>query len=193
MDENKNFPLLGRLKFTDKDTFRGAIIIHQNSLIHSLADLKGKRFAFADPQSTLGTRVPQRLLADGGITLADLQYHSHLKNHHDVSLAVLMGKYDAGAVKEEVFLNYQSRGLKALQWSVEIPSHPFVATKNLTDTQVAELSKLLQEIHLQAGSKKILLGIKKKCVAIIPAFAEEYETLYQIINNANSPIDEHAH
>jgi len=51
----------------------------------------------------------------------------------------------------------------------------------------------LQEIHLQAGSKKILLGIKKKCVAIIPAFAEEYETLYQIINNANSPIDEHAH
>ncbi|MCU7834578.1 MAG: phosphate/phosphite/phosphonate ABC transporter substrate-binding protein [gamma proteobacterium symbiont of Taylorina sp.] len=188
---NNEFPLLGRLNFARKNTYRGAIIIHQNSPYQSLKDLKGRRFAFADPNSTLGTKVPQRLLLDAGLELSEFKYHSHLKNHHDVALAVLMGKYDVGAIKEEVLQLYQSRGLKVLQWSPEIPSHLFVASRNMNKMQVSEFRKLLLEVHLSPGAENILNNIKKGCVAIIPAQADEYEALRQLINvNTN---DEHMH
>jgi len=177
----KDYPLLGRLSFAGKNTFRGCIIIHQNSKIRSLKALKGKNFAFGDPESTLSSKVPQRLLRDAGINLSDLKSHSHLTNHHNVALAVLMGEYDAGGIKEEVFNKYQSRGLKVLQWSPNIPSHLFIAHKNMKEAQINQIRKLLQELHHNTGANKILQNIKKGTIAIIPAQIEEYEQLRQMI------------
>ncbi len=70
---NDNNSLLGRLNFSGKDTFRGAIVIRSNSTITSLSQLSGKRFAFGDINSTLSSLVPQRLLAEAGVNLSDLK------------------------------------------------------------------------------------------------------------------------
>jgi len=182
LTQNKNeYPLLGRLSFAGKNTFRGCIIIHQNSKIRTLTELKAKNFAFGDPESTLSSKVPQRLLQDAGIYLSDLKSHSHLKNHHNVALAVLMGDYDAGGIKEEVFYQYQSRGLKALQWSPDIPSHLFIARNNMNEVRINQIKNLLQELHLNPNADKILQNIKKGTIGIVPAQIEEYEQLRQMI------------
>ncbi len=186
----KDYPLLGRLSFSGKNTLRGAIIIRQNSPISSLKELKGKSFAFGDPESTLSSKVPLRMLENIGVKLTDLKLHAHLKNHHNVALAVLMGKYDAGGIKEEVFLKYQSRGLKVLQWSPEIPTHPFVACRSMSKLQVHQLKTLLQGLHLQHDADKILQHIKKGTTAIIPAQIEDYEQLRQFIAPEKAPETE---
>lgn len=176
-----NYSLLGRLSFAGKNTFRGVIIARTDNHFSSLEQLRGKQFAFGDPNSTLSTRVPQQILAEAGIGLGDLKIYSHLKNHHNVALAVLMGKYDAGAVKEEVFHEYESRGLKALKWTPAIPSHPFVATSKMTHEQINQLQNLLQNLHLQPKANNILQKVKKGTIAIIPAHIDEYAELRKLL------------
>lgn len=178
---NNNYSLLGRLSFFGKNTFRGTIVARTDSPLNSLEDLRGKQFAFGDPNSTLSTRVPQQIMAEAGIGLGDLKIYSHLKNHHNVALAVLMGKYDAGAIKEEVFHEYESRGLKVLKWTPAIPSHPFVATSKMTNELTKQLQDLLQNLHLQPNANSILQKVKKGTIAIIPAHIDEYSELRKLL------------
>ncbi len=178
---NKQFTPLGRLSFSGKKLFRGAIIVRQDSNIKSLKDLRGKKFALGDPDSTLSSLLPISMLSDAGIQLEDLSEYTHLTNHHNVALSVLLGKYDAGGVKEEVLNEYQSRGLKAIQWSPEIPTHLFVARAGLPQQKINTLSQLLQNLHKQTGASDILQNIKKGTTAIIPAKLEEYGKLRELI------------
>ncbi len=180
--QNDQFKALGRLSFSGRNSFRGAIIARQNSSLQSLTDLKGKRFAFGDPESTLSSLLPIRMLNDAGIQLDDLSTYSNLKNHHNVALAVLLGKYDAGGVKEEIFNEYKSRGLKVLQWSIDIPTHLFVAREGLPDKEINALKKLLQNLHNHPEANNILQNIKKGTTAIIPAKLEEYAELRKLIS-----------
>lgn len=181
-ENNKSFRPLGRLSFSGQDTFRGAIIVHKDSDIKSLADLAGKSFAFGDPNSTLSSLVPRRMLQDAGVELEDLAGYSYLNNHHNVALAVLVGKYDAGGVKSEVFKKYQARGLQVLQWTPEIPTHLFVAGPGLDAAQAEQISVLLQSLKDDPRAKNIMQSIKKGTTAIIPASISEYEELRKLIS-----------
>jgi len=180
--ENKSYRLLGRLSFSGKDTFRGAIVIRENSSLKSLSELKGKRFAFGDPNSTLSNLVPKRMLQDAGVNLEDLASYSNLKNHHNVALAVLLGNYDAGGIKSEVFDEYKARGLKVLQWTPDIPTHLFVAGPNLSAEKLKKLSQLMLNLQDSSEAKDILFKIKKGTTAIIPANYGEYQALRQLIS-----------
>ena len=156
--------------------------MRSDSKLKSLRELGGKHFAFGDKNSTLSSLLPLRLLNDAGINLSDLAGFTYLKNHHNVALSVLLGKHDAGGVKEEVFREYESRGLKAVQWTADIPTHIFVARPGLAQEKVEQLSKLLQNIHQQPEGISILQKIKKGTTAIIPAQVEEYAELRQLIS-----------
>jgi phosphonate transport system substrate-binding protein len=189
-ETKNNYSLIGRLSFSKKSTFRGVIFSRKDTHLNSLEQLRGKKFAFGDPNSTLSTRVPQRILADAGISLSDLKNFSHLKNHHNVVLAVLLGKYDAGAVKEEIFREYESRGLKALKWTPDIPSHPFIASATMTVEQIQKLQNLMQNIHQQPNAENILHKVKKGTIAIIPAHIDEYAELRKLISyRKKSPVE----
>lgn len=185
-EQKNNIIPLGRLGYADRNSFRGAIIVRQDSSITSLKELRGKRFAFGDPDSTLSCLVPQKLLANAGVKTDDLATYTHLKNHNNVALAVLMGKYDAGGVKDEIFLEYKARGLKILQWTPYIPTHIFVANPAMGKEKINQLQQLLLTVHQQPDGKKILSRIKKGITRIIPAHIEEYAELQKIISPQNT-------
>src|SRR3989442_6301532 len=48
-------------------TYRGIIVTRKDSGLKSIADLKGKRFAFVDPKSASGYVYPRALLIEAGI------------------------------------------------------------------------------------------------------------------------------
>ena len=188
--DDKEATPLGRLSFSGKESFRGAIIVGSKSKLKTLKELRGKQFAFGDPSSTLSSLLPLRLLNDAGIELSDLAGYSNLKNHHNVALSVLLGKHDAGGVKEEVFREYESRGLKVLQWSPDIPTHLFVARPGLPQEKIDQLIKLLQNLHQQPEGTAILQKIKKGTTAIIPAQISEYTELRQLISPIIIPLQD---
>jgi phosphonate transport system substrate-binding protein len=172
---------LGRLSFSGKDTFQGAIVVRQDSPLQSLHELAGKNFAFGDPNSTLSSLVPRRMLQDAGVDLRNLAGFSNLTNHHNVALAVLLGKYDAGSVKSEVLREYQPRGLRVLQWTPEIPTHLFVAGPGLSPQKTERLMQLLQSLHNTDQARTLLSRIKQGTTQIIPAHTSEYLPLRRFI------------
>jgi len=71
------------------------------------------------------------MMRQAGVTIDKLAGHAFLKNHHNVALGVLLGNFDAGAVKEDVFDEYRQQGLKTLKKTPPISEHLFVVRKTL--------------------------------------------------------------
>lgn len=81
-------------------SYRGLIIARRGCGIRSLADLRGKRFAFVDPLSTGSYELPRLELARAGILHLDEFFGRVVFVHnHDAAVeAVLSGEVDAAAV-----------------------------------------------------------------------------------------------
>ena len=124
-------PLLARQEIKGQPFLRGVIFVRQESPIQTLAALKGRRFAFGDPDSTMSHVVPLRMLEMAGVPEISLGHFDFLGAHKNVALAVLIGDYDAGAVKQEVFDEMAHKGLRALAVSPAVPDHLFIASTKL--------------------------------------------------------------
>jgi phosphonate transport system substrate-binding protein len=82
--------------------YRAEVIAQTSSGIVSLADLRGKRFAFVDPASTAGYLVPSAALRKAGydpqMFFGQVVFAG---SHTNVVLAVYDGRVDAGAVYDD--------------------------------------------------------------------------------------------
>jgi phosphonate transport system substrate-binding protein len=175
------FPLLGRFGFDGKRGYRGVIVVPVASEVTSIPQLAGKRMAFGDPLSTMSSLVPRYLIQQEGVSLPELDKHVFLNNHHNVALGVLMGRYDAGAMKEEVFREYEQRGLRALAWSPEISSHLFVANPALPEPLVGKIRAAMLNLHTTPEGAEILRSIKKGTTLVAPVTDGDYDNLRRLL------------
>jgi len=85
-------------------TYRAYVIARKDRGIRSLADLKGRTFAFVDPSSTSGHLLPKAALSKIGFD-ADKDFSRVIfaGGHDAVAIAVQNGKVDAGAIAEGLF------------------------------------------------------------------------------------------
>ena len=84
--------------------FHSLFITQAGSSIKSLPDLKGKRFAFGDINSTSGHLMPYLALKNAGLDVdKDLQSFRYTGSHPATAEAVASGAADAGALDETVF------------------------------------------------------------------------------------------
>jgi phosphonate transport system substrate-binding protein len=184
VDQFGTRPLLGRLSFNGETHFNGVIAVPVTSDIRSLGDISGRNFAFGDPHSTMSTLVPTYMLQQAGVAISDLDGYAHLENHHNVVLGVLLGKYDAGAMKAEVFHAYRERGLKVLAWSPEISSHLFVANPALSKELVGKLQQGMWDLHKTPEGLLVLDAIKKGTTGLVPVQDSDYANLREILRTS---------
>jgi len=87
---SKDFPIepLVRIMAKGKGTFQGVIIVKKGSTIHTIKDLRQKRFAFGDPSSTLSHYVPHDMLMNNNIFLKDLDSYAFTGKHDNVAWRV---------------------------------------------------------------------------------------------------------
>ena len=143
--------------------FHSLFITQANSPIHSLADLKGRSFAFGDINSTSGHLMPYYELKQAGINVdADLRYR-YSGSHPATAKAVESGAMDAGALDESVFNSMIADGkLDKNKVRVFYTSKPFldyvwVARK---DVNAADRERFVQAfLDLQEGRDDAILGI----------------------------------
>ncbi|TCK18585.1 phosphonate transport system substrate-binding protein [Thiogranum longum] len=174
-------PLLAKQVIHGKATFRGAIIARSDSTIRSLAELKGKRFAFGDPESTMSSLLPRYMLLQAGIRLEDLAAYRFLGSHNNVALGVLSGDFDAGGVKEAVYKKYRAKGLKLVTYTPEIAEHLFVASKRMDRSRVKRIGNLLLALDKSANGRKIMEAIKPGMTAMVRVKDSDYQTLRDIL------------
>jgi phosphonate transport system substrate-binding protein len=94
-------PIIQRL---EDEKFTSKFIIPESSSAKTLADLKGKTFAFGSPSSTSGHLMPRFYLMKAGIS-PDIDFKSTaFSGAHDATIAfVASGRADAGALNASVW------------------------------------------------------------------------------------------
>lgn len=179
--EHGRRPLLARIEVDGKPQLLGVIVTAERSEVRTLADLKGRRFAYGDPNSTMSHLVPLYMLIAAGVPERALAEHKFLGGHKNVVLAVLAGDFDAGAVKYEVYQEYAGQGLRRLATSPPVSEHVFVTRANLPAADIARLRRALLTLRDQPDGHAIMQSIHKGMTALVPVTDADYDNLRVIL------------
>jgi len=90
--------------------FHSLFVTQADSPIKSLADLKGRSFAFGDVNSTSGHLMPEYFMRRNSVDPEVIKNGIYTGGHDATLLAVANGKVDAGALDEAVFQRMTSQG-----------------------------------------------------------------------------------
>jgi len=156
-DRDENIRLLAMEHKKNKKRFYGVFIVAKNSPINTIKELKGKSFAFGNKNSTIGRYLSQAELVKAGLRSADLTKYDYLGRHDKVALAVAVGNYDAGVVKENTFKKYaESKNLKKIAQFPNV-TKPWAVRSGFDDNLFA----ILQQGLLELKDKKTLKALKQ--------------------------------
>jgi phosphonate transport system substrate-binding protein len=175
-------PLLSRLEVNGSPTFHGYIIVRKDSSIRTIANLAGKNFAFVDPNSTMGHKVPRYMMWKEGVDVKNLSGYTFMGTHPNVALGVLAGDFDAGAVKEEVFHEYEKRGLRGMKMTPALSEHIFVTSTKMPVAEVEALRKAMYKLKESETGRNAITAIKSSATGLVPVQDTDYDNLRDIMD-----------
>jgi phosphate/phosphite/phosphonate ABC transporter binding protein len=169
-----------------KVTYRGVIIARKDSGLKSLADLKGKRFAFVDPKSASGYIYPRAMLIEKGF--APESYFKETifaGNHEKVVAAVLDGQVDAGATYDGALAIAKANGLPTENLVViattdPIPHDAIAVRVGLDEALVKKIQAALVNMDKTEAGQRVIANSKKKLSGHVVA----EDNLYDVVRRA---------
>ena len=155
-DRNKKLQLLAMELRDGKKRFNGVLVVAKNSSIRKISDLRNKRFAFGDHNSTIGRYLAQDLLLKAGINAQGLSGFAFLDRHDRVAKAVELGDYDVGSVKNSTYKKINKSGKLRVLATFENVTKPWIARSGLD----LEVSKALAACLHGVRDKAVLKALK---------------------------------
>ncbi len=163
--------------------YHSIIITKKSSNITSIEQLRGKTWAFTDPNSTSGTLVPSIYLKKIGIN--PQQYFSKViySGSHEASiLSVKAGRLDGASTNDLDFKRGIGKGWKEedfnIIWTSDlIVGAPIAARKDLPQ----DLLISLQKAFINLKDENILKNLKNK--GFIEAKDSDYDPIRELIKN----------
>lgn len=165
-----------------KASFKLMVVTADQSAIHSVEDLKGKRFAFGDRAALL-----QRAIVVGaGVPLSSLGKISFLGHYDNIVRGVLVGDHDAGILKDTMAFQWQNRGIRVVHESPDLPPYNITASSNVS----AQLLERLKQAFLSLDPanpehRKIIKALDKK----YDGFASTSDAEYDVVRKLVAPFD----
>jgi phosphonate transport system substrate-binding protein len=157
------FQALAMPRVRGSHLYQSYLIVNHNGPIQKLADLRGKIFAFSDPQSNTGKLVPDYWLRQEGEKPETFFGKTIYTYSHDNSImAVAMSLVDGAAVNGQVWEYYNQRNpvftskTRIIKKSMPFGNPPVVASSHLPDQTKDRIRGLLLSMHREPEGKKIL-------------------------------------
>jgi len=153
------------------------IITKKESGLKTLGDLKGKKFAFTDPNSASGMLIPMVYFAKQGIDPNKYFSKVIFSGSHEASiLAVKYGKVDAAATNNIAFNSGAGKKWSKDEFNIVwqsdlIPGGPVAARKDLPES----LRRAIRDALLSYNDKENLKALK------IKGFAPIDDSAYNVI------------
>ncbi|MEG2631228.1 MAG: phosphate/phosphite/phosphonate ABC transporter substrate-binding protein [Comamonas sp.] len=132
--------------------YHSQVVAHKDSGIRTVADLKGRTFAFVDPSSTSGHLFPKAGLMKAGFnTDKDFVRVIFSGSHDSSAIAVQNKKVDAAAIADRILDAAIAKGLAKREDLVEVwRSDPIPESPTVWRTDLpADLKKRVQAAFLQ--------------------------------------------
>lgn len=180
---HRQYGVIPLVQRTSDLAFHSLFITGADSSIKSLADLKGKQFAFGDINSTSGHLIPYLEMKRAGINVDNDLKFRYSGSHPATAKAVESGAVDAGALDETVFNSMIAEGkLDKSKVRVFYTSKPFVdyvwvARKDVSKDAQEKFAKAF--IGLKEGKDDQILGVLRG-KSFVRANDEEYATIRQV-------------
>jgi phosphonate transport system substrate-binding protein len=161
---------LGMPYFHKTLTYKGIIFVRADSPIHSLKDLKGKSFAFADRTSASGYLYPAGMLREAGIDPEKDVKAVNIGGSASV-LAVYNGQADAGAIYEggiqlaftdkvtKIMDTSKVKQFRILAYTDPIPNGMIVTRANIGDAAIKKLQHAIAVMNTDPQGKAALASI----------------------------------
>lgn len=155
-------------KKTGQSAYRSVILARKDSGLRSVAELKGRNFAFVDPSSASGHLFPKAGLQQTGLDPDAYFGRVVFSGSHDASiLAVANRKVDAAAVADRIFNGAVAKGTVkqddfVVLWSSRpIPESPMVWRKDLDPALKEKLARALANLKdVKWGDQGVLNGFQ---------------------------------
>lgn len=159
--------------------YHSYILAKSDSGLNSFEDLRGRRFAFTDPDSNTGCLVPRFMIAKMGTTPEAFFRETFFTHSHDNSIkAVAEGMAEGAAVDSLIWDFLKATEPAAVSGTVIVhKSPPFaippvVVHPGLDPTLKARLKEALLQLHLDSAARPFLDRIR------IERFTEGKDELY---------------
>ncbi len=138
------------------------IIVRKDSGIESFEGLRGKTFAFMDPESNSGTLYPTyRLVQMGESPLSFFHNYIYTYGHDNSVKAVLNNTVDGAAVENLIFIYMAAKDtaiaseVKVIEVSPPFGSPPVVAHPELDSETKEELRNILLDMNKDDRGREI--------------------------------------
>ena len=176
--------LLALPVFEGAPLYRSYIIVPRESSIASLADLKGRVFAFSDPDSNSGYLVPQAMLAqtehspDSFFRLSFFTY-----SHAETIEAVAQGLADGGAVDSYIWEHLNetqpdlTRKTRVIQRSETYGFPPLVSRLGIDPELRDRMARALTTMESDSEGRQLLADFS------LDRFAQFPESLFDSIRH----------
>ena len=143
------------LNLHDKASYQSMIVVNKSSKIKTVNDLKNKRFAFGDINSTQGHLIPRIVLQQHSINLTDLKLYEYTGSHQNCAEAVITLKADACGMQDTMArLMAKENKLKILYESQYYPSSGVAANQDLPPEVVDRVRQALLSFDPQGKHKE---------------------------------------
>lgn len=138
-------PLVGELDNNGNFGYTSVVIVKKDSPYQTIEDLKGKKFAFADPNSTSGHQAPRYFLSEAGYDADKFFGSTAFSGSHENSvIALLNGTFDGAATwyrsdSRSNMTRMEAKGMiEPSQWRIIwksplLPSSPWAMSTNLPE------------------------------------------------------------
>jgi len=161
--EKYGFEALATPIVREKPYYQSYLIVNKTSAYQNLNDLRGKVFAFTDPDSNTGALVPQYWLSEMGETPESFfESFSYTYSHDNSIMAVARALVDGATVDGHKWEYFQIRNpiyssrTKVIKKSEPFGSPPLVASVALPPKDKEIIKQVVFNMHLDTNGKKTL-------------------------------------
>ena len=182
--------------------YYAAIIVHADSGLSRLEDLRDKTFAFTDPLSTSGNVFPRKMLRAKGIDPAkDFKSVLYSGGHDATVLAVLNHKIDGGATyanfpdsTDAAWTRYlkdpaEQSKIKAIAYSEPIPADNLVVSESMNPELVRRIERVFLDLSRDLEGKKMLRDLYQ-IDGFVPATDKDYDSVREAFRLAGINLKE---
>ena len=161
--EKYGFEALAVPQIRGKHSYQSYLIVNNNTSATSLEDLRGKVFAFTDPESNTGKLVPTYWIAQKRVlpeSFFDKIIYTY--SHDNSILAVARSLVDGAAVHSQIweYFNVQNpvhtSKTRILRKSEPFGNPPIVASADMSGVDKNHIQRLLLTMHQNPEGNQIL-------------------------------------
>lgn len=174
--------------------YRSQLIVPVGSGAESIADLRGKVFAFTDPMSFTGRMYPTYMLQNIGESPTDFFQRTFFTYSHDDAINAIADGLADGAAVDSLVLDFAlvrdpdlGSKLKIIHTSPPFGIPPVVVSPNIRPQQRVELEEIFLSMHQnsQGATALQVLDIER----FIFVSEELYDTVEEIKTSVASELD----